>query len=291
MVKSRDGVVRGLGPYLLLSVALITAYFHLPPVRTVAQSAAVIGIPVHFFASLPSTVLQAMQGHLTTTDQLRSDFEAMRQRNLILQTRLHRFEFLENENARLRELLSAIPFQAEQVTLAALIAVNPDPGALAVMINKGSADGIFQGQPVVDSGGLVGQITQPGLFHSKVSLITQEDQAVPTQVARSGLRAVVYGGGFGRPLRVLYLDRNADVRAGDLLVTSGLGGRYPPGYPVARITAVERNLAEAFMTIAAEPASHLGRDREVLLLWLPAKEAAVPDEKLDAQLETEDDDD
>jgi len=165
--------------------------------------------------------------------------------------------------------------------------VNPDPGALAVMINKGSADGIFQGQPVVDSGGLVGQITQPGLFHSKVSLITQEDQAVPTQVARSGLRAVVYGGGPGRPLRVLYLDRNADVRAGDLLVTSGLGGRYPPGYPVARITAVERNLAEAFMTIAAEPASHLGRDREVLLLWLPAKEATVPE----AQLETEDDDD
>ena len=287
MVKSRDGVVRSLGPYLLLSAALIAAYLYLPSVRTVAQSAAVIGIPIHFLASLPSTALNGMQGHLTTADQLRGDFEAMRQRNLILQARLHRFEFLENENARLRELLSSMPSQAEQVTLAALLAINPDHAALAVMINKGSADGIFQGQPVVDSGGLVGQVTKPSLFFSKVSLITQEDQAVPTQVARSGLRTVVYGSGSGRLLRVPYLDRNADVRAGDLLVTSGLGGRYPPGYPVARITAVERNLAEAFMKITAEAASHLGRDREVLLLWLPTKETPA----LQDPMETEEDDD
>jgi rod shape-determining protein MreC len=228
-----------------------------------------------------------MQGHLTTTDQLRFEFEAIRQRNLILRTRLHRFEFLENENARLRALLSATPSEAEQVTLAALLAVNPDPGTLTVLIDKGSADGVFQGQPVVDSGGLIGQVTKPGLFRSKVSLITQEDQAVPAQVARSGLRTVTYGGGLNRPLRVLYLDRNADIRAGDLLVTSGLGGRYPPGYPVALITGVERNLAEAFMTIAAEPASHLGRDREVLLLWLPEEGTSLHEE----EVETEADDD
>ena len=226
-----------------------------------------------------------MQGHLTTTDQLRSEFEAMRQRNLILRTRLHRFEFLENENARLRALLSATPSEAEQVTLAALLAVNPDPGALTVLIDKGSADGVFQGQPVVDAGGLIGQVTKPGLFRSKVSLITQEDQAVPAQVARSGLRTVTYGGGPNRPLRVLYLDRNADIRAGDLLVTSGLGGRYPPGYPVARITGVERNLAEAFMTIAAEPASHLGHDREVLLLWLPGEDRSSHEEEIETQVD------
>jgi rod shape-determining protein MreC len=288
MVKRGDsGVVRGLGPYLLLSAALIAAYLYLAPVRTVTQSAAVIGIPIHFLASLPSTALNAMQGHLTTTDQLRFEFEAIRQRNLILRTRLHRFEFLENENARLRALLSATPSEAEQVTLAALLAVNPDPGTLTVLIDKGSADGVFQGQPVVDSGGLIGQVTKPGLFRSKVSLITQEDQAVPAQVARSGLRTVTYGGGSNRPLRVLYLDRNADIRAGDLLVTSGLGGRYPPGYPVALITGVERNLAEAFMTIAAEPASHLGRDREVLLLWLSEEGTSLHEE----EVETEADDD
>jgi len=288
MVKRGDSsVVRGLGPYLLLSAALIAAYLYLAPVRTVAQSAAVIGIPIHFLASLPSTALSAMQGHLTTTDQLRNEFEAMRQRNLILRTRLHRFEFLENENARLRALLSATPSEAEQVTLAALLAVNPDPGTLTVLIDKGSADGVFQGQPVVDSGGLIGQVTKPGLFRSKVSLITQEDQAVPAQVARSGLRTVTYGGGLNRPLRVLYLDRNADIRTGDLLLTSGLGGRYPPGYPVARITGVERNLTEAFMTIAAEPVSHLGRDREVLLLWLPKEGTSLREE----EVPTEADDD
>ena len=106
-------------------------------------------------------------------------------------------------------------------------------------------------------------------------------------MARSGLRTVTYGGGPNRPLRVLYLDRNADIRAGDLLVTSGLGGRYPPGYPVALITGVERNLAEAFMTIAAEPTSHLGRDREVLLLWLSEEGTSLHEE----EVETEADDD
>jgi len=267
--RAPNQVMRGLVPYVLLSIILISAYYYNPAVRRAAQSAAVIGIPVHFLASLPSMALEGMQGKLRPTGQLRRDYTALREHNLILQTRLHRFEFLESENRRLRKMLSATPPESEKVTLATLVAVNPDPRSQTVLVNKGSADGVFEGQPVVDAGGIVGQVTRPGVFRSTVSLLTRENQAVPAQVARSGLRTVIYGGGRNRPLRVLYLDRNADIRTGDLLMTSGLAGRYPAGYPVARITVVERNLAESFMNIAAEPTSHLGREREVLLLWLP----------------------
>ena len=131
----------------------------------------------------------------------------------------------------------------------------------------GNADDVYIGQPVIDAGGIVGQVTKSSLFTSKISLITEESQAVPVQVVRSGVRAILYGGGKNRTLRVMYLDRNVDIQPDDVLVSSGLGEIYPPGYPVAVVTAVERNIAESFMNIEARPMSHLGRDREVLLLW------------------------
>lgn len=236
-----------------------------------------IGIPVHFVASLPSMTWAAMQGRLTSTDQLQRQYESLRERNLILQARLHRFEFLESENTRLRELLAAAPQSVEKVTLAALVAVNPYPGSQSIFIDKGTADGIFVGQPVIDAGGVVGQVTRASLFTSKVSLITQEDQAVPVQVARSGVRAVVYGGGRNRSLRVMYLDRNVDIRPDDVLVSSGLGGRYPPGYPVAVVTGVERNISESFMKIEAAPVSRLDNDREVLILWTTNRSSGTDD--------------
>ena len=283
MNRTRNSAIRGLGLYVLLSAGLITAHDYSPVVRQIFQFAAVIGVPVHFLASLPSTVLERMQGKLEPTDQLRRNYAALREHNLILQARLHRFEFLESENIQLRRLLSAVPATAEKVTLAALVAVNPDPKGQAVLINKGTADGVFQGQPVVDAGGIVGQVTRPGMFRSTVSLVTRENQGIPVQAARSSLRAVIYGGGRNRPLRVLYLDRNSDIRTGDLLVTSGLAGRYPAGYPVALVTAVERNLSESFMNVAAEPTSHLGSEREVLLLWLPALDEPVASDLLDSE--------
>lgn len=286
VIRAQNSFWRGLAPYLLLSAALIGGYLFSPAAKTVFSSLAVIGIPIHFIASLPSTTLAAMQGRLTSTDQFRRQSEILRERNLLLQARLHRFEFLETENVRLRELLAAAPQEVEKVTLAALVAVNLERGSESVLVDKGSADGISVGQSVIDAGGIVGQITKVSLFTSKVSLISQEDQAVPTQVARSGIRAVVYGGGANRPLRVMYLDRNADIRPDDVLVTSGLGGRYPPGYPVAKVSAVQRNISESFMTIAAEPLSRLGNDREVLILW-PVKQPRSGPSAADAPTEVE----
>lgn len=264
---AKSGFWRGLAPYLLSSILLISAYMHVGAVKVAASSLAVIGIPIHFVASLPSMTLAAMQGRLTTTEQLRRQFEFLREQNLILRARLQRFEFLENENNRLRELLQAAPQAVEKVTLAQLVAVNPELGSLTVLVNKGSADDVYIGQPVIDAGGIVGQVTKSSLFTSKISLITEESQAVPVQVVRSGVRAILYGGGKNRTLRVMYLDRNVDIQPDDVLVSSGLGEIYPPGYPVAVVTAVERNIAESFMNIEARPMSHLGRDREVLLLW------------------------
>ena len=266
--RTANNFISGVLPYLLLSVALILGYQGSESARNVFHSAAVIGVPVHFFAALPSSSWRVMQGKLSPVDEIRRDYVALRKHNLILQARLKRFDFLESENMRLRGLLDAKPLLSEQVILASIIEVNPDPRKQRILINKGSADGIYEGQPVVDSKGVIGQVTNRGLFRSTVSLLTENNQAVPVQIVRNGLRAVVYGGGHNRPLRVLYLDRNADVQTGDLLVASGLGGRYPVGYPVAKVTAVESNLAEPFMSISAEAESLLGSLRDVLVLWL-----------------------
>ncbi|HCY13341.1 MAG TPA: rod shape-determining protein MreC [Gammaproteobacteria bacterium] len=264
---SRKAII-GLLPYVLLSVLLMVADRHSDSVRQATHAVAVVGIPVHFLATLPTRTLRWMEGSLESPQELKQQYAVLQEKHLILQTRLQRYELLEVENARLRRLLSAIPTASEQVLLARLIDVDLDPRAQDILIDKGSADGVFDGQPVVDGGGIVGQVTAAGLFRSAVRPVTDLAQAVPVQVLRNGLRAVVYGGGRGQLLRVLYLDRNADIRVGDLLASSGLGGRYPVGYPVAQVKTVERNLSESFMTVRAKPASQLGSEREVALLWL-----------------------
>ncbi len=264
---SRKAII-GLLPYALLSVLLMAADRHSDSVRQATHAVAVVGIPVHFLATLPTRTLRWMEGSLESPQELKQQYAVLQEKHLILQTRLQRYELLEVENARLRRLLSALPTASEQVLLARLIDVDLDPRAQDILIDKGSADGVFDGQPVVDGGGIVGQVTAAGLFRSAVRPVTDLAQAVPVQVLRNGLRAVVYGGGRGQLLRVLYLDRNADIRVGDLLASSGLGGRYPVGYPVAQVKTVERNLSESFMTVRAKPASQLGSEREVALLWL-----------------------
>ena len=268
MSRTENKLITGLLPYLLASVVLISGYQSSENIRKIFNSAAVLGVPVHFFASLPTTAWNFMQGKLTPAGEIRRDYVELRQHNLVLQARLKRFDFLENENMRLRALLAAKPLLSEEAILASIIEVDPDPRNQYILINKGSAGDVFEGQPVIDSKGVLGQVTNNGLFRSTVSLITEVNQAVPVQIVRNGLRAVIYGGGFSRPLRVLYLDRNADVQIGDLLVASGLGGRYPVGYPVAKVISIESNVAEPFMSILAEPTSFQGSQRDVLLLWL-----------------------
>jgi rod shape-determining protein MreC len=150
-----------------------------------------------------------------------------------------------------------------------------------VRINKGASDGVFEGQPVIDAFGIVGQVARLDKFSSQVILITDAEHATPVQVNRNGIRSIANGTGNIGSLSLPFMTVESDIKVGDLLVSSGLDGIFPAGYPVATVTKVERNPAETFATVEAKPLALLDRDREVLLLWpnLPEPPPAVESEQ------------
>ncbi|MDH3690790.1 MAG: rod shape-determining protein MreC, partial [Gammaproteobacteria bacterium] len=181
--------------------------------------------------------------------------------------RLQRLDAVEAENERLRQLLSASSKIAQKVLLAELVEVSLEPFTHKVVLNRGQSDGAYVGQPVIDPNGVVGQVTQATPFTSAVTLITDPGHAIPVQVLRNDLRAIVFGTGVRNQLGVPYLARHADIVEGDVLVTSGMGGRFPSGYPVARVATILRDPNEPFLKITAIPVARLDHAKEVLLIW------------------------
>lgn len=168
----------------------------------------------------------------------------------------------------------------ERVLIAELQAVDLDPYKQQIVINKGSRSGVFNGQPVLDAQAVMGQVIHTSPMHSTVLLITDASHALPVQVLRNDLRTVAVGSGEISSLKLPFLPRNADIRKGDTLVTSGLGGVFPPGYPVARISQVKQEAGQHFIHIEATPLAHLDRSKEVLLVWtIEAHQAKTPQQE------------
>lgn len=217
-------------------------------------------------AELPLTLVdQASQG-LRSRDELASELARLRRRQLLYEARLQRLDALEVENIRLRELLDSSHNLDQNVLIAELIEIDLDPYRHLIQINKGSNKGVYRGQPVLDANGVVGQIDEVGPFSARVRLITDPSHALPVQVNRNGIRAIASGTGQRQQLAITSLPNNTSVREGDLLVTSGLGGRFPQGYPVARIATVATQPGRAFARVTAEPTGSLDRIQEVLLV-------------------------
>jgi rod shape-determining protein MreC len=187
--------------------------------------------------------------------------------------RLLRLDAIEQENLRLRSLLNAGPRNVERAQLAEILRVDLDPLRHRVLVDRGTRDGVTRGQAVIDGSGIFGQTTNVGPLASEVILVSDPAHAVPVQVQRNGLRSIAVGSGDAHRLTLPYLPRNADVRVDDVLVSSGLGGVFPAGYPVARIVEVKRDPSQPLATVTAEPAAALDRDREVLLLWIQPRVA------------------
>jgi rod shape-determining protein MreC len=180
---------------------------------------------------------------------------------------MQRLAALEAENIRLRELLDASFEVGEKRLIAELMSVNLDPFQHQIVINKGTLDGVFPGQPILDAEGVMGQIVHAGPYTSTAVLITDTSHAIPVQVNRNGLRSIAIGSGTINRLELPYIPNNSDILPGDLLITSGLGGRFPPGYPVAKVGAVQHDPGRSFAQVIAEPLAQLNRSREVLLVW------------------------
>jgi len=186
---------------------------------------------------------------------------------LIHKRKLQQMASLAAENVRLRQLLNSAEMVKDRVLVAELIGISPDPLTHRVIVNKGLQHGVYLGQPLLDAAGLMGQVVEVSDYTSQVLLITDATHALPVQVNRNGVRAVAEGIGDLYQLKLRHLANTVDVREGDLLVSSGLGQRFPVGYPVAKVVSVVHDPGQPFARVVARPEAQLNRSRHVLLVF------------------------
>ncbi|MDH3513394.1 MAG: rod shape-determining protein MreC [Gammaproteobacteria bacterium] len=223
--------------------------------------------PIQVIAAAPAYVGRNIADFFTTRGTLREDNEKLLAERQLLLARLQQFEALEQENERLRQMLISAAQVADKVIAAELVEVSAEPFTRKVVVAKGSQDGVYVGQSVIDAHGIMGQVTQVAGRVSRVTLITDAGHAIPVVNNRSSLRALVFGTGNPDTVRVPYLTANADIKEGDLLVSSGMGGTFPPGYPVARVVKIVSDPDESFLNITAKPSAQLNHGKQVLLVW------------------------
>jgi len=254
---------------LLALIASLVLFFldtrldYFSPTRSALST---IVYPIQVVASFPSDASEWMSEFFENRDELKEQNAVLEATNLLNNVRLQKLQNLERENTRLRELLGSSFRLTERVLVAELLSIDLDSFSQQVVLNKGLRDGVFSGQPVLDAHGVMGQVTEVTSFSSRAMLLTDPSHGLPVQINRNGLRAVAIGRGMGESLQLEHLAHNADVRVGDVLVTSGLGGRFPVGYPVGKVIAIHFPQGKAFAHIAVKPAAELDTSREVLLV-------------------------
>jgi rod shape-determining protein MreC len=226
-----------------------------------------LAYPFQLLAAAPAYVAHGIADFFTTRAALRADNERLLAERQALLARQEQYDALAAENERLRRMLGSAVRVADKAMAADLVEVSGEPFTRKIVIAKGSQDGVYLGQPVIDAHGIVGQVTQVAVNVSRVTLITDPGHAIPVLDNRSGLRALVFGTGDQDTVKVPYLTASADIREGDLLVSSGMGGTFPPGYPVATVSKIVNDPNESFLSITAVPAAHLNAGKQVLLIW------------------------
>lgn len=232
--------------------------------------------PVVWLGHVPASLSEWSDDVFTSRDELLEENESLRARMLILERRSIKYASLAADNLELRDLRDASAQLDESVVVADIIGVSPDPFSHEVIINRGSRDGVTEGQAILDASGLMGQVIQTNRFTSRVLLISDSSHAVPVEVLRSGVRAILLGTGSVDSLELVHVPDTSDIREGDTLVSSGLGGRFPKGYPVAQVTRIHSEPGEPFAEIQAEPAAALNRSDLVLVVFQPQVQQDEP---------------
>jgi rod shape-determining protein MreC len=275
MVASRDSsTTSGRTPALglrflgLLFVSILLMYVdnrdnHLDTVRNGIGAAVyplrvVVDAPVRFWHWLGEST--------KSRNELEKELTRLNAERLVTSARLQKFNALETENARLRALLDARPQARDRARVAEILSVDANPYSYSLIIDAGTQDGVTDGQALIDADGVVGQVIKAGLMTSQAMLISDTDHALPVEVNRNGLSTIVVGSGTIDRLELPFVVNNADIQVGDLLVTSGLGGAFPAGYPVAIVDSVTRRPHEPYAEVTATPAASLGQVREVMLI-------------------------
>jgi len=237
---------------------------YLKPVRS--QMGLVLS-PFYGIADFPVRAWEGVRDQFTSRSELLAENERLKAEQLLMQRRLQKLATLTEQNVRLRELLNSSALVDDKVLVGELIGVDPNPFTQRILIDKGEKDGVFQGQPVLDASGLMGQVVEVMPYTARVLLLTDTTHSIPVQVNRNGLRAIAVGTGNPERLELRYVADTADIKEGDLLVSSGLGQRFPAGYPVAVVKEVLHDTGGPFATIRAVPTAKMNRSRYVLLVF------------------------
>ncbi|MEX2516041.1 MAG: rod shape-determining protein MreC [Gammaproteobacteria bacterium] len=263
----KTSIVIKLAIFASLSIVMMALDHRQGHLDSIRSTLSIIVYPVQYLVDLPANIASWSSETLVMRKSLLEENARLREQQFMLESRLQRFAVLESENRRLRELLDSSLKLNQRVLVAELLAVELQPYRRQIVIDKGKRQGAYNGQPVADARGIMGQITHVGPFSSTVLLITDPSHALPVEVNRNGLRAIAIGTGENNTLRLEHVPTNADIQEGDLLVSSGLDGRFPAGYPVGMVLEIKLDAGESFANISVTPTARLEQSREVLMIW------------------------
>ena len=230
------------------------------------NSIAIAIYPLQSAVEIPSRLTDWFDLRIKSKEILIQENQNLLSQQKINSSILQRYESLEQENERLKQILNAANNLDNKVEITRIISVNVNPYRHTIVIDKGERDGVYEGQVLLDADGVIGQILHTNFLTSEAILISDSDHALPVEINRNGLRTIVLGNGSYTKLDVPYIPNNADIEIGDLLVTSGLGGKFPSGYPVAKVDFIESDLSEQFYKVSAKPIAYLNQVRELMLL-------------------------
>ena len=224
-------------------------------------------LPVHWLAMIPSRLDDWAQSTFFSRSELETENSRLNQENLVHRAQLQRMGELAAENLRLRLLLNATELLGDSVLVTEVIGVSPSPKNHTLIIDRGASDGVYLGQPILDAQGLMGQVTAVFSGHSTALLITDSSHALPVQVLRNGMRSIAEGTSDYNRMRLRFISPTADIKVDDKLVSSGLGGRFPPGYPVGTVESIRHDSGANFIEVKITPSAEIDRSKHLLLVF------------------------
>jgi len=268
----------------LISIALLVADTRFRYLENVRQAAAIVLYPLQRVVQMPGEALSYVGTYFSSQRAFADDNAALKRLLAEQGPAVQGFAHLQQDNARLKALLAVRERYDAAATAVEVLYAGRDPFAQKLFVDKGSDAGIVPGEAVIDADGVVGQVTRVFPFMAEVTLVSDKDHAVPVKVVRTGARSVLYGAGAGRAPELRFTAPNADIEVGDVLVTSGIDGTYPPGLAVAQVATLERDTGQMFARITARPLAGVDRSMHLLVLGPAAALPPRPDEP--AEVET-----
>ena len=252
---------------IVLSVILLSIDRANQVTNDIKGQLSVVFTPIYYAANVPKITINSITEHFQDNKKLLGENQQLKSEKLELEGMLQKFTSIKQENQRLRQLLKSSEKISDKLLIAELLYVSSEPGVDQFVLNQGANKSVYVGQAVIDANGIIGQIVSVNHFTSRVLLITDIEHAIPVEILRNNYRAIAVGAGDNNHLELINVPNTVDIIQGDLLVSSGLGKRFPSGYPVGKIISIDKNPSLPFAKIIIEPIAKLNQIREVLLVW------------------------